>query len=199
PPTRRSPPTRFTPWASRKSSAFGFDCRPCRRVLRPKSPRPRSPRPRSPSPRLPGPRLRRPPTRPQVARSRRVRPRNLRPGLWPPCRPCSPTFRRPVPSSARPGRDRPPTSTCRAFCRKCCPDAVIIRRFGSDAAFVDGWALYAESLGEELGLYPDEAAKRAALMAQLKCAAALVVDTGLHAQEWSRGQAVAYLSTQLGL
>ena len=73
------------------------------------------------------------------------------------------------------------------------------RRFGSDAAFVDGWALYAESLGEELGLYPDEAAKRAALMAQLKCAAALVVDTGLHAQEWSRGQAVAYLSTQLGL
>ncbi len=73
------------------------------------------------------------------------------------------------------------------------------RRFGSDAAFVDGWALYAASLGEELGLYPDEPAKRAALMAQLKCAAALVVDTGLHAQEWSRGQAVAYLSTQLGL
>lgn len=73
------------------------------------------------------------------------------------------------------------------------------RRFGSDAAFVDGWALYAASLGEELGLYPDDAAKRAALMLQLKCAAALVVDTGLHAQEWSRAQAVAYLSTQLGL
>jgi len=73
------------------------------------------------------------------------------------------------------------------------------RRFGSDAAFVDGWALYAASLGEEMGLYPDEPAKRAALMAQLKCAAALVVDTGLHTQEWSRGQAVAYLSAQLGL
>lgn len=73
------------------------------------------------------------------------------------------------------------------------------RRFGSDVAFVDGWALYAASLGEELGLYPDERDKRAALMAQLRCAAALVVDTGLHAQEWSREQAVDYVHAQLGV
>jgi len=71
------------------------------------------------------------------------------------------------------------------------------RRFGSEPAFVDGWALYAASLGEELGLYRDDAAKRNALLGQLKCAVALVVDTGLHAQGWTRVQAVDYLRAQL--
>jgi uncharacterized protein (DUF885 family) len=71
------------------------------------------------------------------------------------------------------------------------------RRFGSEPAFVDGWALYAESLGEELGLYRDDAAKRKALLGQLKCAVALVVDTGLHAKGWTRVQAVDYLRAQL--
>jgi uncharacterized protein (DUF885 family) len=72
------------------------------------------------------------------------------------------------------------------------------RRFGTDPAFVDGWALYAASLGEELGLY-DDAAKRGALLGQLKCAAALVADTGIHAKNWSRGQASAYLRGQTGV
>jgi uncharacterized protein (DUF885 family) len=73
------------------------------------------------------------------------------------------------------------------------------RRFGSDPAFVDGWALYAASLGDELGLYRDDVAKRGALLAQLTCAAALVVDTGLHAKNWTRAQATDYLHAQLGL
>ncbi|HXA34702.1 MAG TPA: DUF885 family protein, partial [Steroidobacteraceae bacterium] len=72
-----------------------------------------------------------------------------------------------------------------------------VRRFGNDPAFVDGWALYAASLGEELGLYGDDEAKRGALLAQLRCAAALVVDTGLHEKEWTRSQAVEFLRTQL--
>jgi uncharacterized protein (DUF885 family) len=72
------------------------------------------------------------------------------------------------------------------------------RRFGGEPAFVDGWALYAASLGEELGLYRDDEAKRDALLGQLKCAVALVVDTGLHAQGWTRAQAVDYLRAQLG-
>jgi len=72
------------------------------------------------------------------------------------------------------------------------------RRFDSDAAFVEGWALYAASLGEELGLYPDDEAKHGALSGELKCAAALVVDTGLHAKGWTREQAVDYLRAQLG-
>jgi uncharacterized protein (DUF885 family) len=73
------------------------------------------------------------------------------------------------------------------------------RRFGSEPAFVDGWSLYAASLGEELGLYRDDEAKRGALAGQLKCAVALVVDTGLHAKDWTRAQAADYLRAQLGV
>ncbi len=73
------------------------------------------------------------------------------------------------------------------------------RRFGSEPAFVEGWALYAASLGDELGLYRDEEAKRGALVGQLKCAVALVVDTGLHAQDWTRAQAADYVRAQLGV
>ena len=71
------------------------------------------------------------------------------------------------------------------------------RRFGGEPAFVQGWALYASSLGRELGLAHDDEAERGALSGELKCAAALVVDTGLHAMGWSRGQAVDYLRAQL--
>jgi uncharacterized protein (DUF885 family) len=73
------------------------------------------------------------------------------------------------------------------------------RRFGVEPAFADGWALYAASLGDELGLYRDEEAKRAAALAQLKCAVALVADTGIHAQDWTRTQAADYVRAQLGL
>ena len=72
-------------------------------------------------------------------------------------------------------------------------------RLGGAPGFVEGWALYAASLGEELGLYRDVEAKRDAASAQLKCAAALVVDTGLHAMGWTRAQAVEYLRAQLAL
>ncbi|MDP9083309.1 MAG: DUF885 family protein [Pseudomonadota bacterium] len=73
------------------------------------------------------------------------------------------------------------------------------RRFGTEPAFVEGWGLYAASLGEELGLYRDEETRAGALGAQLRCAAALVVDTGLHALNWTRVQALDYLRVQLGL
>jgi uncharacterized protein (DUF885 family) len=73
------------------------------------------------------------------------------------------------------------------------------RRFGSEPSFVDGWALYAASLGEELGLCRDDQAKRGALLGQLKCAVALVVDTGIHAKAWTRAQAADYLRAQLGV
>jgi uncharacterized protein (DUF885 family) len=79
------------------------------------------------------------------------------------------------------------------------PDLPKFRRFGTEPAFVDGWALYAASLGEELGLYRDDAAKRGALFAQLNCAVALVVDTGLHAKGWTRPQAIDYLRAQLAV
>jgi uncharacterized protein (DUF885 family) len=71
------------------------------------------------------------------------------------------------------------------------------RRFGAAPAFVDGWALYAASLGEELGVTRDDEARRGVLLGQLRCAAALVVDTGLHAMGWTREQAADYLRLQL--
>ena len=73
------------------------------------------------------------------------------------------------------------------------------RRFGAEAAFTEGWGLYAASLGEALGLYPDESAKSDAAAGEMRCAVALVVDTGLHAKGWTRVQALGYLRAHLGL
>ena len=73
------------------------------------------------------------------------------------------------------------------------------RRFGSEAAFTEGWGLYAASLGDTLGLYGDESAKLDATAAMRRCAVDLVVDTGLHAKGWTRGQAFDYLRTHLGV
>jgi uncharacterized protein (DUF885 family) len=53
--------------------------------------------------------------------------------------------------------------------------------------------LYAAALGEELKIYRDPEAKFGSLLAQLDCALGLVLDTGLHAQAWTRQQALDYL------
>ena len=67
------------------------------------------------------------------------------------------------------------------------------RRFGGYTAYSEGWGLYAESLGKELGMYQDPYQYFGALAAELWRAIRLVVDTGLHAKGWSRQQVLDYM------
>lgn len=67
------------------------------------------------------------------------------------------------------------------------------RRFGGETAFAEGWGLYAESLGKELGVYTDPHQYFGRLQAELWRAIRLVVDTGLHSKNWTREQVIAYM------
>lgn len=67
------------------------------------------------------------------------------------------------------------------------------RRFGGYTAFIEGWALYAESLGAELGLYTEPSQYFSRLNSELFRAARLVVDVGLHRKGWNREQALKFL------
>ncbi|MCL1125399.1 DUF885 domain-containing protein [Shewanella surugensis] len=67
------------------------------------------------------------------------------------------------------------------------------QRFGSYNAFEEGWALYAEYLGVEMGLFSDPYQYFGKLADEMLRAMRLVVDTGLHAKGWSREQAIQYM------
>jgi len=67
------------------------------------------------------------------------------------------------------------------------------RRFGGETAFIEGWGLYAESLGKDLGVYQDPYNYFGYLQNELWRAIRLVVDTGLHAKGWSRQQVIDYM------
>jgi uncharacterized protein (DUF885 family) len=67
------------------------------------------------------------------------------------------------------------------------------RRFGGETAFSEGWGLYSESLGKDLGLYTDPYNYFGYLQNELWRAIRLVVDTGLHSKGWTREQVIAYM------
>lgn len=67
------------------------------------------------------------------------------------------------------------------------------RRFGGNNAYVEGWALYCESLGPELGLYTDPYQYMAALGDEIHRAIRLVVDVGLHTKSMTREEAIKYM------
>lgn len=65
-------------------------------------------------------------------------------------------------------------------------------------AYADGWAMYSERLGRELGLSPEPYADLGSLQSELWRAVRLVVDTGIHQRRWSREQAIAYFAATTG-
>lgn len=67
------------------------------------------------------------------------------------------------------------------------------QRFGGNTAFVEGWALYAESLGPELGMLTDPYQLQDSYDDEMLRAMRLVVDTGLHSKGWTRDQAIEYM------
>jgi uncharacterized protein (DUF885 family) len=77
-------------------------------------------------------------------------------------------------------------------------DVPAVRRHAYLTAYSEGWGLYAESLGDEMGFYTDPYSRFGQLTYEMWRAIRLVVDTGLHAMGWTRQQAIDYFAENAG-
>jgi uncharacterized protein (DUF885 family) len=72
-------------------------------------------------------------------------------------------------------------------------------RFGGNTAFAEGWALYAETLGYDMGVFKDPYQRFGTLNDEMLRAMRLVVDTGIHSKGWTRDQGIKYMLDHSGL
>jgi uncharacterized protein (DUF885 family) len=78
------------------------------------------------------------------------------------------------------------------------PNLPAFMRFGGNTAYVEGWALYAESLGYPMGMYTDPYQRFGNLNDEMLRAMRLVVDTGIHSKGWTREQSIKYMLDNSG-